>query len=172
MKTLKNVSLCQFMKVFQTNLNYKGNVEYGTQESACISSALLQYTKNMIFSKQTQSQQIHLYFQISYYQGRFKNLECYKKNRLLQAVMRSLPPKWTNKSLTSTFSKYTMEEIINFVFKVPMTPFFKIIDSKNLTLCDCAGGTWMGGNYQLKTCQIHLILKRITWNWPCRYRNP
>lgn len=104
--------------------------------------------------------------------GGLKIWSAIKKNRLLQAVMRSLPPKWTNKSLTSTFSKYTMEEIINFVFKVPMTPFFKITDSKNLTLCDCAGGTWMGGNYQLKTCQIHLILTRITWNWLCSHRNP
>lgn len=93
MKTLKNVSLCQFMKVFQTNLNYKGNVEYGTQESACISSALLQYTKNMIFSKQTQSQQIHLYFQISYYQGRFKNLECYKKKSVTSSCYEKSTPK-------------------------------------------------------------------------------
>lgn len=38
------------MRVFQTNLNHKETVEYSPQELSCISSALLQYTKNITSS--------------------------------------------------------------------------------------------------------------------------
>ena len=40
-KTLKNMSLCMFTRVFQTNVNHKENVDYGPRELACISAAFL-----------------------------------------------------------------------------------------------------------------------------------
>lgn len=46
-KTLKNISLFMFMRVFQANLNQKVNTEYGPQELLCIFSTFLQYTKNV-----------------------------------------------------------------------------------------------------------------------------
>lgn len=34
MKTLKNISLCMFMKAFQTHVNHKDNLDYGPRELA------------------------------------------------------------------------------------------------------------------------------------------
>lgn len=70
MKTFKNISLCMCVRVFQTNLNHKENVEYRPRELFWVSLPLFQYTNNISAASKL-SQVIHLYFQISYYQGRF-----------------------------------------------------------------------------------------------------
>lgn len=116
-KTLKNISLFMFMRVFQANLNHKVNTEYGPQELFCIFSTFLQYTKNMWSSASKFRANNHIFVsRFPTIRGGFKICSVIK-NQLLQAViMNSCLQSEVKKSFRRCFSKLTIEERINFVF--------------------------------------------------------
>lgn len=119
-------------------LSRKENVEYGPQELFRISFPLLQCTKNISAASKLRVNQYIFISRFPTIRGGLKIWSAIKKISYFKLLLWIVYPKnGLNKSLTRSFSKFTIGEI-NIVFKVHMIHFCKrIIDSKYLILLNC-----------------------------------
>lgn len=155
--------------IFPTNVSHKENVEYGPQEPFPVPFPFWMCAENISAASKLRVNQYIFISRFPTIRGGLKIWSAIKKISHFKLLLWIVyPQNGLNKSLTRSFSKFTIGGINNIVFKVHMSHFLKrIIDSKYLTLLNCTKGARTWSNFQLQACQIPVILKWMRWNWMC-----
>lgn len=125
-KTLKNVSLCMSVWIFPTNVSHKENVEYGPLEPFPIPFPFWLSAENISAASKLRVNQYIFISGFPTIRGGLKIWSAIKKISHFKLLLWIVyPQNGLNKSLTRSFSKFTIGGINNIVFKVHMTHFFK-----------------------------------------------